>query len=60
MNWQKPILTDSGGFQVYSLARLRKITEKGVEFQSPINGDKWFLGPEEAIKVQHELGSQIS
>ena len=59
MNWQKPILTDSGGFQVYSLAKLRKITEKGVEFQSPINGDKWFLGPEEAIQVQHELGADI-
>jgi queuine tRNA-ribosyltransferase len=59
MNWQKPILTDSGGFQVFSLAKLRKITEKGVDFQSPIDGSKWFLGPEEAIQVQHDLGADI-
>ncbi|MBT5560057.1 MAG: tRNA-guanine transglycosylase, partial [Proteobacteria bacterium] len=44
MNWQKPILTDSGGFQVFSLAKLRKITENGVDFRSPIDGSKWFLG----------------
>ena len=59
MNWQKPILTDSGGFQVFSLAKLRKITEQGVDFQSPIDGSKWFLGPEEAIRVQHDLGADI-
>ncbi|MFC1664331.1 tRNA guanosine(34) transglycosylase Tgt [Pseudomonadota bacterium] len=59
MHWQKPILTDSGGFQVWSLAKLRKISEQGVEFQSPIDGDKVFLGPEEAIQVQHDLGADI-
>jgi len=59
MNWQKPILTDSGGFQVFSLAKLRKITENGVDFRSPIDGSKWFLGPEEAIRVQHDLGADI-
>ncbi|MDG2087512.1 MAG: tRNA guanosine(34) transglycosylase Tgt [Arenicellaceae bacterium] len=59
MNWQKPILTDSGGFQVFSLAKLRKITERGVDFQSPIDGSKWFLGPEQAIQVQHDLGADI-
>ncbi|HEX7047569.1 MAG TPA: tRNA guanosine(34) transglycosylase Tgt [Gammaproteobacteria bacterium] len=59
MHWQKPILTDSGGFQVFSLAEQRKITEKGVTFNSPVNGDKVFLGPEEAIGVQHALGSDI-
>ena len=59
MNWQRPILTDSGGFQVFSLAEQRKITEEGVTFNSPVNGDKVFLGPEEAIGVQHVLGSDI-
>lgn len=59
MNWQYPILTDSGGFQVFSLAERRKITEQGVYFKSPINGDSVFLGPEEAIQVQHDLGSDI-
>ncbi len=59
MNWQGPILTDSGGFQVFSLGDLRKITEEGVHFQSPVNGDKVFLGPEESIAVQRELGSDI-
>lgn len=59
MNWQGPILTDSGGFQVFSLAERRKITEEGVTFASPVNGDKVFLGPEEAIGVQHALGSDI-
>ena len=59
INWQKPILTDSGGFQVFSLAKLRKITEEGVNFQSPIDGSSWFLGPEEAIRVQHELGADV-
>jgi len=59
MQWQKPILTDSGGFQVWSLAELRKISEEGVTFRSPIDGSKKFLGPEEAIDVQRKLGSDI-
>jgi len=59
MQWQKPILTDSGGFQVWSLKELRKISEKGVTFRSPIDGSKQFLGPEEAIEVQRKLGSDI-
>ncbi len=59
MQWQKPILTDSGGFQVWSLAELRKISEKGVTFKSPIDGSKRFLGPEEAIDIQAKLGSDI-
>lgn len=59
MNWDKPILTDSGGFQVFSLGKMRKITEKGVEFRSPVNGSKVFLGPEEAMEVQRKLGSDI-
>lgn len=59
MQWQKPILTDSGGFQVFSLGKLRKITEEGVHFRSPHDGSKVFMGPEESIQVQHELGSDI-
>ena len=59
MNWQGPILTDSGGFQVFSLGELRKITEKVVTFRSPVNGDKVFLGPEESMQVQRDLGSDI-
>lgn len=59
MNWQKPILTDSGGFQVWSLAEIRKLSEKGATFKSPIDGREIFLGPEEAIAVQHSLGSDI-
>ncbi len=59
MHWEKPILTDSGGFQVFSLGKMRKITEQGVEFQSPVNGDKVFLGPEESMQVQRQLGSDI-
>lgn len=59
MHWQGPILTDSGGFQVFSLGDLRKITEQGVHFRSPINGSKVFLGPEESIAVQRALGSDI-
>ncbi len=59
MAWDKPILTDSGGFQVFSLGDLRKISEEGVEFRSPVNGDKVFLSPEKAIEVQHELGADI-
>jgi len=57
--WHGPILTDSGGFQVFSLGKLRKITEEGVHFQSPINGDKVFLSPEVSMQVQHDLGSDI-
>jgi queuine tRNA-ribosyltransferase len=59
MRWNGPILTDSGGFQVFSLGDLRKITEKGVHFRSPISGEKVFLGPEESMAVQRELGSDI-
>ena len=59
MHWQKPILTDSGGFQVFSLADSRKITEEGAHFQSPVDGSKVFLGPEEAIDIQHTLGANI-
>ncbi len=59
MQWQGPILTDSGGFQVFSLGELRKITEEGVTFRSPVNGDKVFLGPEESMQVQRALGSDI-
>ena len=59
MNWDGPILTDSGGFQVWSLSELRKITEEGVKFASPVNGDRIFLTPERAIEVQHALGSDI-
>ena len=59
MQWQKPILTDSGGFQVFSLGKMRKITEEGVTFQSPINGSKVELNPEIAIQVQRDLGSDV-
>ncbi|MFH1509405.1 MAG: tRNA guanosine(34) transglycosylase Tgt [bacterium] len=59
MNWDKPILTDSGGFQVFSLAKLRKITDDGVEFSSPIDGTKHFLTPEKVIDIQLALGSDI-
>ena len=59
MRWQRPILTDSGGFQVFSLAGLNKITENGVFFQSHIDGSKHFLGPEESMKIQKILGSDI-
>ena len=59
MQWQKPILTDSGGFQVFSLAELRKITEQGVTFRSPINGDRVELTPERSMQVQYELDSDI-
>ncbi|MBO1256510.1 tRNA guanosine(34) transglycosylase Tgt [Alteromonas sp. 5E99-2] len=59
MNWQKPILTDSGGFQVFSLGDLRKITEEGVTFRSPINGEKILLTPEKSMDVQRDLGSDI-
>ncbi|ABM62463.1 tRNA-guanine transglycosylase [Halorhodospira halophila SL1] len=59
MNWQGPILTDSGGFQVYSLGELRKVTEEGVHFRSPVDGARVFMGPEESMAVQRELGSDI-
>ncbi len=59
MHWSGPILTDSGGFQVWSLKELRKLSEEGVQFQSPINGDKVFLTPERSIEVQHALGADI-
>jgi len=59
MHWPAPILTDSGGFQVFSLGELRKITEQGVHFRSPVNGDKVFLGPEQSMAVQRALGSDI-
>jgi len=59
MNWKGPILTDSGGFQVFSLGDLRKITEEGVHFRSPIDGRKIFMGPEESMQVQRDLGSDI-
>ncbi len=59
MHWEGPILTDSGGFQVFSLGDMRKITEEGVAFRSPVNGDKVFLDPERSMQVQRELGSDI-
>ncbi|RDH92192.1 MAG: tRNA guanosine(34) transglycosylase Tgt [endosymbiont of Seepiophila jonesi] len=58
-HWKGPILTDSGGFQVFSLGKMRKITEKGVAFRSPVNGSKVFMGPEESMQIQRELGSDI-
>lgn len=59
MNWSGPILTDSGGFQVFSLAKLRKIDESGVRFRSPIDGSEVFLSPEESMRIQTDLGSDI-
>ena len=59
MNWNKPILTDSGGFQVFSLGKLRKITEEGASFSSHIDGSKHMLSPEKSIEVQNNLGSDI-
>ena len=59
MHWDGPILTDSGGFQVWSLGELRKISEQGVTFQSPVNGDRIFMGPEESMAVQQALGADI-
>ena len=58
-SWQKPILTDSGGFQVWSLGEMRKISEEGVKFSSPVNGDKLFLTPEVSMQIQHVLNSDI-
>ena len=59
MGWDRPILTDSGGFQVFSLDALRKISEDGVRFASPINGDKLLLTPEESMRIQHDLNSDV-
>ena len=59
MHWPGPILTDSGGFQVWSLGKLRKISEQGVHFQSPVDGARIFMGPEESMAVQRALGSDI-
>ena len=59
MHWDGPILTDSGGFQVYSLDSLREITEQGVTFRSPVNGDRVYMGPEESMQVQRALGADI-
>ncbi len=59
MGWQGPILTDSGGFQVFSLGAMRKISEEGVKFQSPVNGDACFLTPEESMRIQRVLNSDI-
>lgn len=59
MNWQGPILTDSGGFQVFSLGAMRKITEQGVHFRSPVNGDKIFMDAEKSMEIQKDLGSDI-
>ena len=60
MNWDKPILTDSGGFQVFSLASLRKIKEEGVHFHSHVDGRKIFMGPEESMQIQSNLASTIA
>jgi len=60
MQWHKPILTDSGGFQVFSLQGMRKITEEGVKFASPIDGARLFLTPEESMRIQHALNADIS
>ena len=60
MHWQRPILTDSGGFQVWSLAKMRKITEQGASFQSPVDGSPVFLSPEESMRIQRVLGSDVA
>ncbi|MBQ7660355.1 MAG: tRNA guanosine(34) transglycosylase Tgt [Alphaproteobacteria bacterium] len=60
MNWNKPILTDSGGFQVMSLSTLRKMSEEGVEFKSHVDGKKFFLSPEKSVEIQHKLDSNIT
>ncbi|MDP6794055.1 MAG: tRNA guanosine(34) transglycosylase Tgt [Verrucomicrobiota bacterium] len=60
MNWDKPILTDSGGFQVYSLAKIRKVRDDGVEFRSHLSGEPLFIGPRESMAIQRELGSDIA
>ncbi len=60
MHWDRPILTDSGGFQVFSLADMRKVSEEGVRFQSPVNGDPVFLTPESSMEVQHDLNADVT
>lgn len=60
MNWPGPILTDSGGFQVFSLAAIRKLSEEGVLFQSPVDGDEVFLTPEKSMEVQHDLNADVT
>ena len=60
MHWQRPILTDSGGFQVWSLAEMRKITEEGAHFRSPVDGAPVFLSPEESMRIQRILGSDMA
>ncbi|MDD6436309.1 MAG: tRNA guanosine(34) transglycosylase Tgt, partial [Clostridiales bacterium] len=60
MNWDRPILTDSGGFQVFSLSKLRNISEEGVKFRSHIDGHRIFMGPEESIQIQSKLASTIA
>ena len=60
MNWKRPILTDSGGFQVFSLSSLRKITEEGVHFASHVDGKRIFMGPEESMQIQSNLASTIA
>jgi len=60
MHWQRPILTDSGGYQVFSLAAMRKLTEEGVRFRSPVDGAEVFLGPERSMEIQRVLGSDIA
>jgi queuine tRNA-ribosyltransferase len=60
MHWEGPILTDSGGFQVFSLAAMRKLSEEGVKFQSPVNGDEVFLTPERSMEVQHDLNADVT
>ena len=59
MNWDRPILTDSGGFQVFSLSKLRKVSDNGVEFRSHINGAKHFISPEKDMEIQEALGADI-
>lgn len=59
MHWERPILTDSGGFQVFSLSSLNKITEEGVEFKSPVDGSMHLLTPEKAVRIQRNLDSDI-
>lgn len=59
-NWDKPILTDSGGFQVFSLAKLNKISEDGVVFNSHVDGRRIFMGPEQSMQIQSHLGSTIA
>ena len=60
MNWHGPILTDSGGYQVFSLANMRRLSEEGVRFQSPVNGDEVFLTPELSVEVQHDLNADVT